>query len=257
MRVDRRELETFLRLTGLSADAGLPILYPHVVGFPLLMAILTSPGFPLSIWNALQIRNHLLQHRPIPQDEALDMEIHVSAQRVLEKGAEIDLHTALHSQSGLLWESLNTFYYRGRFGDPEAASPLAPAPAVGNASVARWHTLSGVGLQFGRLTGDYNGIHLSDRYARLFAFPRAFHHPQLMLGQCLAHLAAPTNDRPQRLDAWLKGPVFYDCDVALHAAKDQDSTVFSLIPEGETRPALLGLWRSCAPGSQLAAMPAT
>ena len=251
MRVDQHQLDTFLRLTGLKSHHGLPMLYPQVVGFPLLMAILTCPAFPLPIWNALQIRNHLLQHRPISKGDVLDVESRVATQRILEKGAEVDLHTAVSSQSGLLWESLNTFYYRGRFGDAEPLSPLALAPNIGDSSIARWHTLSGVGWQFGRLTGDYNGIHLRNGYARLFGFPRAFHHPQLVLGQCLAHLPALDPGRPQRLDAWLKGPVFYDCDVALHGTQQADGTAFGLIPEGAARPAMLGLWLSCAPGSRL------
>lgn len=238
-------------MTGLNAEGGLPMLYPHVVGFPLLMAILTCPTFPLPIWNALQIRNHLLQHRPISASDVLDLESRVADQRILEKGAEVDLHTTVRSQSGLLWESLNTFYYRGRFGDAAPASPRVMTPDIGDSSIARWHTLSGVGLRFGRLTGDYNGIHLANAYARLFGFRRAFHHPQLMLGQCLVHLPAPPADRPQRLDAWLKGPVFYDCGVALHVSRKADGTAFGLIPEGENRPALLGEWRSCAPGGRL------
>ena len=251
MRVEQREFDIFLRLTGLTSDDTVPMLYPHVVGFPLLMAILTCPAFPLPIWRALQIRNHVLQHRPISGGEVLDMESRVAGQRILEKGAEVDLHTAASSPSGLLWESLNTFYFRGRFGNAEPVSPLAPAPAFGASSITRWQTLSGVGWQFGRLTGDYNGIHLRNGYARLFGFPRAFHHPQLVLGQCLAHLPDPDPGRPQRLDAWLKGPVFYDCGVALHASREADRTVFGLIPEGQDRPAILGRWRSCDPASQL------
>jgi len=252
MRVNQGELDTFLRLTGLKPDGGLPMLYPHVVGFPLLMAILTCPAFPLPIWNALQIRNHLMQHRPIATHDVLNLESCVSAQRILEKGAEVDLHTAVSSQSGLVWESLNTFYYRGRFGDAEPPSPLAPAPDIGDSGISRWRTMSDVGLQFGRLTGDYNGIHLANGYARLFGFRRAFHHPQLVLGQCLAHLPAPPADRPQRLDAWLKGPVFYDWEVALHACAKTDGTAFGLFPEGEGRPAVLGQWLCCAPGARLA-----
>lgn len=252
MRIDRRELDTFLRLTGLKADGEVPLLYPHVVGFPLLMSILTCPAFPLPIWNALQIRNHLLQLRPIPASEVLDMESRVAGQRILEKGAEVDLHTTLRSASGLLWESLNTFYYRGRFGVAMPASPLALAPDIDDSSIARWHTPSGVGRQFGRLTGDYNGIHLSNWYARMFGFRRAFHHPQLVLGQCMAHLPTGETGHPQRLDAWLKGPVFYACDVALHATRKANGVAFGLIPDGDTRPAMVGRWLACAPGGRLA-----
>lgn len=42
---------------------------------------------------------------------------------------------------------------------------------------------SGVGWRLARMTGDYNGVHRWDCYARLFAFPRAFFHPQMTVDQ--------------------------------------------------------------------------
>ena len=247
-RVDARHLGEFLALTGLDADHGLPLLYPQVFAFPLQMAILTHPALPLPIWNSLQIRNHLLQHRPIPVAAVLDLETRVVSQRVLEKGAELDLHTRVCVQNELTWESLNTFYYRGRFGETGAASARAGAPEASGQTLAHWHMAAGTGWRFCGLTGDYNGIHWSRRYARLFGFRQAFHHPQLVLGQCMAHLPLPDPARPQRLDAWLKGPVYYDSDVQLRAAAESGGTGFAIFAEGEPRAAIIGRWRSAVAG---------
>jgi hypothetical protein len=159
-RVDRRHLDTFLGLTGLQASGHLPLLFPHVVTFPLQMTILTHPIFPLPIWGALQIRNHLLQHRGIATGEMLDLETRVAGQRFLERGAEVDLYSTVRSGAEVVWESLNTFYYRGRFGPPGEASPLARSPEGTGEEYARWRMPSGTGRRFGGLTGDYNGIHL-------------------------------------------------------------------------------------------------
>lgn len=251
MQTNPRELEEFLRLTGLGTDQGMPMLYPHVAGFRLQMAILTHPAFPIPIWGALQIRNHLLQHRPISGTAALDLETRVAGQRILEKGAEVDLHTTVRERDELMWESLNTFYYRGRFGEQGLASPLARAPQSADAVIARWRTLSGVGRRFGRMTGDYNGIHLWHWYARAFGFRQAFHHPQLVLGQCMARLPARDTVIPQRLDAWLKGPVYCDIEVTLRAAIETKRAVFSLTADGEDRPAVVGLRSTCPAGSRL------
>lgn len=250
-RIGRGELGEFLQLTGLDAKDGVPLLYPHVFGFPLQMAILTHPAFPIPIWNTLQIRNHLLRHRAIPEDAVFDLETRVAGQRILEKGAEVDLHTAVRTRDEPMWESLNTFYYRGRFGEAGAASQFARPPEAGDAMVARWCSMSGVGRRFGRLSGDYNGIHLWRWYARLFGFRRAFLHPQLVLGQCLARLPKRDPAHPQRLDAWLKGPVYYDADVALHASVESEGATFALKLHGEERPAVLGRWYTCATGSGL------
>jgi acyl dehydratase len=251
MRIDRRELDDFLRLTGLRGGDSVPLLYFQAAAFPLQMALVTHPAFPLPIWGALQIRNHLLQHRPIDADAAFDLQTRVAGQRMLEKGAEADLHTTVHAGGTLLWEGLTTFYYRGRHGAPGAPSPLASAPEVGDAVLARWHAASGAGRRFARLTGDYNGIHLFPWYARMLGFQRAFHHPQLVLGQCMAHLPAADAASAQRLDAWFKGPVYYETDVALRASIEAGGARFALVPSGESRPAVLGRWSACQAAERL------
>jgi hypothetical protein len=228
------------------------MLFPHVFGFPLQMAILTHPIFPAPIWRALQIRNHLLQHRRIAADELLDLETRVAAGRFLEKGAEVDLHCAVRSGGEVVWESLNTFYYRGRFGPPGEASPLARSPDGAGEACARWRTPTGTGRRFAGLTGDYNGIHLWSRYARLFGFAGAFLHPQLALGHCLAHLPCREDSPGQRLDAWLKGPVYYGSPVTLRAAVSESGGTFALLVDEDERPRIVGRWSGAA-GARLAA----
>jgi hypothetical protein len=245
-RVEPHRLTQFLQLTGLHAEKDLPLLYPLVFGFPLQMVILTHSAFPLPIWGALQIRNHVVQHRSVSAGSVLELETRVAGQRILDKGAEVDLHTAIRSRDDLVWETLNTFYYRGRFGAAGAASPLARSPEPGDAVVAQWFMPAGRGWRFAGLTGDYNGIHWVRWYARLFGFRRDFHHPQLALGQCMGHLDVPDPALPQRLDAWLKGPVYYESSVRLCATAEPHGVTFALVPDGEARPAIIGRWRSGA-----------
>jgi len=251
-RVGGTRLDVFLALTGLEGHPLWALLYPHVNAFRLQMTLLTDLAFPFPIWGALQVRNHLVLREPIARGEVLDLSARVAQARVLDKGAEIDLICTAHRGSALVWESLNSFYYRGRHGAPQAASPLAAAPAIDGATVAEWMPTPASRWRFGWLTGDYNGIHLSAGYARLFGFRRAFHHPQRMLGQCLAHLPRSGPALPARLDAWLKGPVFYDAKVTLRASADAAWSKFALLVEGDERPAILGRLSS---GAAVAALP--
>jgi len=146
-------------------------------------------------------------HQAFARGETLELTARVADARVLAKGTEIDLACTARRDAALVWEGISTFYYRGRSGAAQPASPLAEAPAVDGTPVAEWRSASGSRVCFGRLTGDYNGIHLSDWYARLFGFRGAFHHPQRVLGQSLARLPGRQRQLPVRLDAWLKGPV--------------------------------------------------
>lgn len=245
-RLDQAQLNEFLGLTGLRSDCGLPILYPHVFGFRLIMAVLTHPAFPLPIWRALQIRNHLRQHEWIDCDSVLDLRTGIAAHRVLEKGVEIDLLTTVTRRNRPVWEGTTTFYYRGRFAPAQARSDSRP-PEAGDEEVARWRTLPPVGRRFARLTGDYNGIHAWNGYARLLGFRNAFHHPQLILGQCMARLPQRIETPAQQLNAWLRGPVEYDTDVRLAAREQPDGFAFALNTARDARPAIIGSWRGVRP----------
>ena len=239
-RPDAAELARFHALSGLPEGETLPLLYPHTIGFPLHMAILTQPAFPLPIWRMLQIRNRIVQHAPLPRDAALDIAVKIAGHRIVEKGAEFDMHATVRVGEALAWESLNTFYARGRFGAPTTGAELPGAPKVSPGDTASWHMPAGGGWHYGGLSGDYNPLHLWSGYARKHGFARAFFHPQRVLGQCLAKLPQPAPALPLRLDAWLKGPVFYGAEVTMGIAQETDGTVFALNVEGDQRPAIIG-----------------
>lgn len=245
-RASTRDVEDFLRATGVRQvqTPYLPLLYLHTIGFRLQMAILTHPAFPVPIWRVLQVRNRLLQHRPIGADEPLDLETRIETHRVTGKGLEVDLHTKVLGRKLPVWESLNTFYVRGRFGPPDASSLLAQVPAVAAGTVAQWHMPAGSRFRFAALTGDYNGLHLWNAYAKRLGFKAAFFHTQRVLGHCLAHLGAVQENEPQRLDAWLKGPVYYDSDVRLCAVEETRGAAFALFSREEERPAVVGRIRN-------------
>ena len=239
-RPDPRDLASFLEITGFPAGPELPLLYPHVFGFRLTMAVLTHPAFPVPIWGVLQTRNHLVQHRPIAVGSAMDLECRVLAGRPTAKGAEFDLRTTVHVGAELAWESLVTFFTRGHFGEPGPHSLQARSPTEFGPLAAEWTPRNAGHWRFGGFTGDYNGIHLWDAYARRLGFPRALFHPPRVLGECLSRLpGACDRGAPQRLDAWLKGPVPHGRPVRLHAASGADPTTFALFVEPE-RPCIVG-----------------
>lgn len=249
-RPDPARLARFLELTGLEAARGLPLLYPQVITFPLQMVILTHPSLPLPVWKVLQIRNSLLRHRIVPVDAALDAEAAVVGQRVLEKGMELDLHVAVRAGEALVWEGLTTYYYRGRFGMPGPGAPLPAIPTDTGKEVARWRTEDGGGFRFSGVSGDTNGIHYWNAYARLLGFKGAIHHPHALVGRCLARLPEPVSSA-QRLDLWLKGPVYYGSEVSLASRSEEVGVAFSLAVQGSGRPALLGRRYDVEPGSRL------
>jgi hypothetical protein len=238
-RVDSRELNAFLSVSGLPRRSTLPLLYPHTFGFRLAMAILTHPSFPVPIWGVLQTRNHLVQHAPISVDATCDFETRVVDGRAVSKGAEFDLRTTVHKDGELAWESTVTFLARGRFGEAGPAAPLARSPSETGPLVAEWTVRDACHWQFAAFTGDYNGIHMWDWYARRLGFRRALYHPPRVLAECCARLPGFDDSGPLRLDAWLKGPVPHGENVQLRASTGSGATTFALYA-GDERPSIVG-----------------
>lgn len=236
------EVARFHALSGLAEGETLPLLYPHTIGFPLHMAILTQPAFPLPIWRMLQIRNRIAQHAPLARDAELDIAVSLAGHRILEKGAEFDLHAVVRQGEAVAWESLNTFYARGRFGAP-TAQQQPDAPKVSPGDTAQWRMPAGGGWRYGGLSGDYNPLHWWSGYARKHGFAQAFFHPQRVLGQCLARLPQAKAGLPLRLDAWIKGPVFYGAPVKMRIEPAAEATRFALHVNQDERPAIVGQLR--------------
>jgi acyl dehydratase len=236
-RCSRAEQADFLALCGMPADSELSILYPHTAGFPLLMAMLSHPAFPLPIWRVLQVRNHLTLHETIAPDAVLDFTVRTGGRRVLEKGVEMDLQVTARCQGRTVFEATNTFYSRGRFGNADAEAP--PSPVVAGPATTEWRMPDHGRLRYSRLSGDFNPLHLSNAYARRQGFARAFTHPQRAIGQCLGHLGA-LGHAPLRLDTWIKGPVYYGAEVALRAEVEPGGGRFALHVDGDPRPAIVG-----------------
>jgi hypothetical protein len=59
------------------------VIYPHVLGFRLQMALLTHPDFPLPLWSTLQIRNRLVAHRPPDRNADYSFETSIGERRVV------------------------------------------------------------------------------------------------------------------------------------------------------------------------------
>ncbi|HEX7157028.1 MAG TPA: MaoC family dehydratase [Burkholderiaceae bacterium] len=248
--VRRDDIDRLLALVGVaprSPGDGVSMLAPHVTGFRLLMVMLTHPRWPIPIWRALQVRNRLLLHRPIEMGEAFDLVTRVSGWRVLDKGAEVDLHTRLQREEETRWESVVTFYYRGRFGPPQehgealGTPPAAPKIDERSEPVATW-AVDAVGKwAFGQLTGDYNPLHQWDWYARRVGFRSATAHPQRVAASCLSHLSA-SGAGVRGLDLWIKGPVYFGGDVVLRRVQTDsgESTDFGAWTNDDDRPALVG-----------------
>jgi acyl dehydratase len=239
--------------TGTPDDGHLPLLYPHILASGLHLAMLTDKAFPLSLLGAVHLRNHVLQHAPIPQDAVLSLSTRIGGQRVVKAGLEFDMTTEVLRDGVRVWESISTNLVRGKkFGEPGEPPAIAHLPELdGVNQESSWRVPPYMGRRYAKITGDFNPIHIANVTAKLFGFPRAIIHGMWSAARALGQLPALPGDGPLRFDVAFKGPIFVGAQSTMKAHCDGSAQRFDCYCAGNDRPCISGLVRREASGATL------
>ncbi|MFE9675781.1 MaoC family dehydratase [Streptomyces sp. NPDC006259] len=203
LRADLSRLAAYERVCGFATgDDALPITYPHVLGFPLAMRIMSGRAFPLPLLGLVHTSISLTRHRPLPATGSYELAVQVDRLVPHRRGTEAVVVTELRESGEVVWESESTYLARhrtpgtaGTEGTEETAGTAADQ-AGGSAEpppplVDEWRLGADVGRRYGAVSGDRNPIHLSPLTARLFGFPRAIAHGMWTAARCLAAHGTP------------------------------------------------------------------
>jgi acyl dehydratase len=186
--VDRDRLAAYDRVCGFDLSDTLPSTYPHMLAFPLQLALMTDQSFPFAAIGLVHIANEIVTHRPIRLGERLDIRVWSTGLEPHPRGRQFSLRTEVRVGEQLVWEELSTNLRRGG-GDGAGASD---APALPDASelpgTATWKLPGDLGRRYGGVSGDVNPIHIHPLSARLFGFPSAIAHGMWTKARCLAAL---------------------------------------------------------------------
>jgi acyl dehydratase len=185
--VDRERLAAYDRVCGFGVSDRLPATYPHVLAFPLQLALMTDPSFPLPAIGLVHIANEITQHRQILAGEQLELQVWATALEPHPRGRQFSLRTEVRADGELVWEETSTNLHRGQ-GD-ESARSGERLPSVGELpSAASWTLPGDLGRRYASVSGDFNPIHIHPLTARIFGFPSAIAHGMWTKARCLAAL---------------------------------------------------------------------
>ncbi|MFI6490584.1 MaoC family dehydratase [Streptomyces sp. NPDC050564] len=216
VRVDLARLAAYERVCGFATGAdALPVTYPHVLGFPLAMRIMTGRSFPLPLLGLVHTSIEITRRSELAATAAYELAVHVAGLAPHRRGTEATVVTEARTEGSLVWESRSTYLARhGRRNqknrDHTTDTPAAPhrppdaKPLPALPSLAEWRLAGDVGRRYGAASGDRNPIHLSPLTARLFGFPRAIAHGMWTVARCLA---AQQVDASVYVRAEFKAPV--------------------------------------------------
>jgi acyl dehydratase len=195
--VDRAHLARYAHVCGFAVADALPATYPHVLAFPLQVALMAGRDFPLPLPGLVHVRNTITVHRRIDAAERLTVRVHAEGLTAHPRGAQVDLVARIAAGDEPVWEGRSTYLARGASA-PDAGQPRPAEPSgVGDGPLtATWRVGSDTGRRYARVSGDVNPIHLHPLTAKAFGFPRAIAHGMWTAAHALAALQGRLPDAP-------------------------------------------------------------
>ncbi|MFF7053806.1 MaoC family dehydratase [Streptomyces griseorubiginosus] len=190
LRVDLARLATYERVCGFpTGEDALPVTYPHVLGFPLAMSLMSGPDFPLPLLGLVHTSIEVTRYRELAATGEYELSVHVDGLAPHRRGTEASVVTELRVGEDVVWESVSTYLARHRTaasGQERARETHEPLPGLDE-----WRLAGDVGRRYAAASGDRNPIHLYPLTARLFGFRRAIAHGMWTAARCLAAHGTP------------------------------------------------------------------
>ncbi|MBV9916276.1 MAG: hypothetical protein JO153_07205 [Solirubrobacterales bacterium] len=239
--VDPERLEAYERVSGFATGGPLPASYPHILAFPLHLALMSDGSFPVPALGLVHIANRIVQHRPLAASERLSLRVWATALEPHPRGRKFSIRTEARSADELVWEEVSTILRREQPSAPELPPPpSASPPPAAIATNTQWRLDGDLGRRYARASGDLNPIHLHPLSARLFGFPSAIAHGMWTKARCLAALA-PALPRAFSVDAEFRKPIRLPATVAFTHAEDAGTTRFAVRDAARGTPHLDGV----------------
>ena len=216
---DPAHLAEYARVCRLPLNDVLPATYPHMLTFPLQMALMTDRSFPLALPGLVHVRNRIEVLRAIRADESLDLEVWADKYAQHRSGAAVDLRATVTAGGEEVWRSTSTYLSRGAKapdGAPEAEIEV-PVGALDRVA-ATWRIPDDAGRRYAKVSGDVNPIHLSGLTAKAFGFKRAIAHGMWVKARVLGALSGRLPDELS-LDVGFRKPLLLPSTVTLSTAE--------------------------------------
>jgi acyl dehydratase len=191
VKADPADVAAYGKVCGFGLRDQLPPTYPHMLAFPLHMAVMSDGSFPFGAVGLVHVENSITQKRPIGIHEEMTIRVSPTQLQPHPKGKTFSLVTEVFVDGETVWESTSTMLRRGGSnGDGEAKKAekgFESLPADAPAS-AEWKLDGGLGRRYAGVSGDRNPIHMHSLTAKPLGFPGAIAHGMWTKARALAQL---------------------------------------------------------------------
>jgi acyl dehydratase len=222
------DVAAYAKVCGFTFGNQLPPTYPHMLAFPLHMAVMSDGRFPFGAVGLVHVENSITQKRPIGIDEELTIRVRPTKLQPHSKGKTFSLETEVLVDNEVVWESVSTMLRRGKSnGDAaKAEKGFKSLPAETPAS-AEWKLDGGLGRRYGGVSGDRNPIHMHSLTAKPLGFPSAIAHGMWTKARALAQLESRLPDSFE-VEVRFRKPVLLPARVEFASAEQGEDILFAI-----------------------------
>ncbi len=206
VRADAEDVAAYSKVCGFSLRDQLPPTYPHVLAFPLHMAVMADGSFPFGAVGLVHVENRIVQHRRIAFEEELELRVRPTKLEPHPSGRTFGLVTEARAGGELAWESVSTMLRRGDGSGRKAGGQRKDAGPELSVS-AEWKLPGDLGRRYASVSGDRNPIHLHSLTAKPLGFRSAIAHGMWTKARCLAAIESRLPDAFS-VDVRFRKPIF-------------------------------------------------
>ncbi|MFT5807500.1 MAG: hypothetical protein ACI9LG_001793 [Moritella dasanensis] len=207
--IERRNLQRYIKFCKFSNSDYVPVTYPFVIAFPLLMRLMTSAHFPISILGLIHYKNSITQHAPILKNAILTIICSASNDNTTAEAS---------SGNNVLGPDNNVLRLDNNV--------LLDAQGMQTVSSFEYHRLHA--LKYAYISGDTNPIHLHSIPAKLMGFRSTIMHGMFAKAHVLAQLEAVIDIQHISIEVQFKSAIFLPTQVCLNVALSPKNNTFSL-----------------------------
>ncbi len=199
VRPDPDAVAAYAKVCGFALRDHLPPTYPHVLAFPLHMAVMADGRFPFGAVGLVHVENRIVQHRRIAIDEELKLSVSPTPLQPHKRGQTFSLVTEAWAGRQKAWESVSTMLRRGKPAEQPTDGPKSEPgvrfsahrpddDSIEPTASAEWRLGGDLGRRYAAVSGDRNPIHMHSLTAKPLGFPGAIAHGMWTKARCLASL---------------------------------------------------------------------
>ncbi len=226
-KIDIGNLNRYRNSCGFINNGLIPVTYPFVIGFPLIMKILTASQFPVAVLGLVHYKNQITQYAPIAETASLSLICSVSDDQDTPLGRVFDIRLELYAAGQLVWESISSFFKK----NTKRKTRSTTKATFHDLQLQRRATFTltpFIALKYAFISGDLNPIHMHKFAARLFGFNRSIIHGMWSKARAIAALEEDMQHLPTQIEVQFEKPILLPAKIQLNYRRSASAAQFSL-----------------------------